>query len=185
MYPQVPALEQRLSDLEAQIDRLSLTLRGWRETQDHLQPMERRLSDLTDQCAEILHQWEATGERHAHAVGELEARLTGWNDTEARLQRDASWRFQALERAIEHEWASLRQLHEEPAKQLTTQAENLSEICVAAAGSAQTGIERAEARLAALETDLTIPDASGPSDDTPVSLGLIELSSAPQKRVGK
>jgi hypothetical protein len=40
-------------------------------------------------------------------------------------------------------------------------------------------------RIAALETDVTIPDASGPSDDTPVSLGLIELSSAPQKRVGK
>jgi hypothetical protein len=155
VYPsQVPGFEQRLADLEAQIDRLSVTLHHWRETQDHLQPMERRLSHLTEQCAEILEQWTATGERHAHAVGELEARLTGWSDVETRLQREASSRFQALERVMEHEWSFLRHLHEEPAKQLQAQADSLTELCVAAAGSAQTGIERAEARLAALETEL-------------------------------
>lgn len=155
VYPsQVPGFEQRLADLEAQIDRLSLTLHHWRETQEHLQPMERRLSHLTEQCAEILEQWTATGERHAHAVGELEARLSGWGDVETRLQREASGRFQALERVIEQEWAFLRHLHEEPARQLQAQAESLTELCVAAAGSAQTGIERAEARLAALETEL-------------------------------
>jgi len=155
VYPsQVPGFEQRLADLEAQIDRLSVTLHHWRETQDHLQPMERRLSHLTEQCAEILEQWTATGERHAHAVGELEARLTGWSDVETRLQHEASSRFHALERIIEHEWSFLRHLHEEPAKQLQAQADSLTELCVAAAGSAQTGIERAEARLAALETEL-------------------------------
>jgi len=151
---QAPGFDQRLADLEAQIDRLSLTLHRWRETQDHLQPMERRLSTLTEQCTAILEQWAATGERHAHVVGELEARLSGWSDVEERLQRDAAWRFQALERTIEHEWASLRHLHEEPAKQLQAQAESLTELCVTAAGSAQTGLERAEARLALLETDL-------------------------------
>lgn len=154
MYPQAPGIEQRLADLEAQLDRLSLTLLHWRETQDHLQPIEQQLSHLTQQCAEILERWTATGERHAQAVGELEARLTGWNEVEARLQRDAAWRFQSLQRAIEHEWAALRRLHEEPAKQLRAQAESLTEIAVAAAGSAQTGLERAEARLATLETDL-------------------------------
>jgi len=154
VYPSQVPVEQRLADLEAQIDRLSLTLHHWREAQDHLQPMERRLSTLTEQCAEILEQWTATGERHAHAVGELEAKLNGWSDVEARLQREASTRFHALERVIEHEWAYLRHLHEEPAKQLQAQAESLTELCVAAAGSAQTGIERAEARLATLETEL-------------------------------
>jgi anti-sigma-K factor RskA len=134
VYPsQVPGFEQRLADLEAQIDRLSVTLHHWRETQDHLQPMERRLSHLTEQCAEILEQWTATGERHAHAVGELEARLTGWSDVETRLQREASSRFQALERVMEHEWSFLRHLHEEPAKQLQAQADSLTERCVAAA----------------------------------------------------
>jgi len=100
---------------------------------DHLDALERRL---------------------AQVVGELEARLTGWNDVETRLHRDASWRFQALERAIENEWAAIRHMHEEPARQLRTHADNLTEICVATAGSAQTGLERAEARLATLERDL-------------------------------
>ena len=56
--------------------------------------------------------------------------LTGWNDIESRLERDASWRFQGLERTIGREWASLRLLHEEPARQLREQAESLTEICV-------------------------------------------------------
>jgi len=154
MEAQAPGFEQRLSDLEAHIDRLTTALQHWRDSQDLVAPMERRLAQLTDQCADILKQWTATGERHAHAVGELESRLTGWNDIETRLQRDASFRFQALERAIEQEWSSLRSLHEEPTRQLRAQAESLTEICVTTAGSAQTGIERAEARLALLERDL-------------------------------
>jgi hypothetical protein len=87
-------------------------------------------------------------------VNELETKLNDWNDAAARLQRDATWRFQDLERLIEHEWASLRRLHEEPVRQLRDQAESLTEICVSTAGSTQTGIERAEARLATLEQDL-------------------------------
>ena len=154
MEPHAQGFEQRLNELEAQIDRLNVALHHWRDSQDHLQPMEQRLAQLTDQCADVLKQWTATGERHAHAVGELETRLTGWNDVETRLHRDASFRFQALERVIEQEWASLRHLHEEPARQLRTHAENLTEICVATAGSAQTGLERAEARLATLEREL-------------------------------
>lgn len=154
MELQAQGFEHRLSELEAQIDRLNVALQHWRDTPDHLQPMEHRLSQLTDQCADILKQWSATGERHAHAVGELEARLTGWNDVESRLQREASSRFHALERVIEQEWATLRHLHEEPARQLRTHAENLTEICVATAGSAQTGLERAEARLATIEREL-------------------------------
>jgi hypothetical protein len=145
-------LEQRLIELEAQISRLTVTLRS-RETEDR-EPLEQRLAELTDQCNGILKQCAATSERYAQAVGELETRLTGWNDVESRLQRDAAWRFQTLERTIGREWASLRLLHEEPARQLREQAESLTEICVNTAGSAQTGIERAEARLATLEHDL-------------------------------
>jgi hypothetical protein len=152
VLPQTGGLEQRLIDLEAQISRLTATLRS-RETEDR-EPLERRLAELTDQCTGILKQCTATSERYAQAVGELETRLTGWNDIESRLQRDAAWRFQALERTIGREWASLRLVHEEPARQLREQAESLTEICVNTAGSAQTGIERAEARLATLEHDL-------------------------------
>jgi chemotaxis protein histidine kinase CheA len=146
-------LEQRLIELEAQISRLAVTLLRSRETEDR-EPLEQRLAELTDQCSGILKQCAATSERYAQAVGELETRLTGWNDIESRLQRDAAWRFQTLERTVGREWASLRLLHEEPARQLREQAESLTEICVNTAGSAQTGIERAEARLATLEHDL-------------------------------
>jgi hypothetical protein len=133
VLPQAAGFEQRLADLEAQIERLNVTLERWRETNSRLPPVERRLTELTDQ---------------------LETRLSSWNEMETRLQRDALWRFQGLERTIEREWASIRQIHEEPARQLREQAENLTEICVSTAGSAQTGLERAEARLATLERDL-------------------------------
>lgn len=154
MFPQAAGLEQRLGDLETQIERLTLALLRWRESEEHRQPSERRLAQLTEQCADVLKHWTATSERHAHAVGELESRLVGWDEIENRLQHDASSRFQGLERTIAREWASLRELHEEPVRELREQAETLTEISVTAAGSAQTGLERAEARLATLEHDL-------------------------------
>jgi hypothetical protein len=147
-------LEQRLANLEAQIDRVSMALQRWREDHDQLPPTERQIAQLTEQCADLLKQWSTTADRHSQAVGDLEAKLTGWNDVETRLQRDAQSRYQALEHAIENEWASLRRLHEEPARQLRTYAESLTEISVATAGSAQSGLERAEARLATLERDI-------------------------------
>jgi hypothetical protein len=154
VFPQTVPFEQRLVDLEAQLDRLTQFLLHWRETGDHFQPAEQRLAQLTEQCAVLLKQWTAASERHADLVGQLESRLTGWSEIETRLQREATWRFEGLERLIEREWESLRRLHEEPTRQLREHAENLAEICVATAGSTQTGIERAEARLATLEKDL-------------------------------
>jgi len=154
VYQQVPELEQRLTELQAQIDRLSLSLHLWRQSQDHLQPMERRLADLTDQCTEILERWAETGDRHIQVVNELETRLTAWNDAEARLQQDAAGRLQQLERIIQQEWTELRRIHEEPMRELREQAANLGAVSVAAAQSAQAGFEKAEARLAAIEGDL-------------------------------
>ena len=154
MLPHAGSLEVRLADLEANLERLNATLQHWGKIGEPPHPVEQQLSHLADRCADILKQWAATSERHAHAVTELETKLNDWNDVAARLQRDASWRFQDLERLIEHEWASLRRLHEEPVRQLRDQAESLTEICVSTAGSTQTGIERAEARLATLEKDL-------------------------------
>src|SRR5215467_4247808 len=154
MLPQVGSFELRLADLEANLERLNSTLQQWGKTGEPSHPVEHHLALLAERCSDIVRQWSATSERHAQAVGELEAKLNDWNDIAARLQRDATWRFQDLERLIEHEWASLRRLHEEPVRQLRDQAESLTEICVSTAGSTQTGIERAEARLAVLERDL-------------------------------
>src|SRR5580765_3798909 len=145
MVPHAGSLELRLADLEAHLDRL---------TGELPHPVEQQVADLAERCADIVKQWAATSARHALAVNELESKLSSWDDVAARLQRDATGRFQDLERLIEHEWASLRRLHEEPVRQLRDQAESLTEICVSTAGSTQTGIERAEARLALLEKDL-------------------------------
>ncbi|MES1211674.1 MAG: hypothetical protein ABUL63_05015, partial [Acidobacteriota bacterium] len=155
MYQEAPEpLEQRLSELQSQIDRLSVALHLWQEKQDHLQPMERRLLLLTEQCEEMVGRWAATDERHARAVGELEDRVDNWQAVETRVQRETSERLVELQRGIEREWQALRRIHEEPARQLREQASTLTEVSVAAASSALSGFERAEARLAELEAGL-------------------------------
>jgi len=120
----------------------------------HPEPVEQRLSQLTDRCAAILNNWTQIDERHSRAVRDVETRLSEWSAIENRLQQDAVERLRDLERSIEHEWKALRQLHEEPVKQLREQATALGETCVAAANLAIRGFERAEARFAALEADL-------------------------------
>ncbi|MES1210912.1 MAG: hypothetical protein ABUL63_01130, partial [Acidobacteriota bacterium] len=181
MYQEAPEpLEQRLTELQSQVDRLSMALHLWQEKQDHLQPMEGRLLLLTEQCEELVGRWAATGERHARAVGELEDRVDSWQAVEARVQRETSERLQELQRGMEREWQALRRIHEEPARQLREQASTLTEVSVAAASSALSGFERAEARLAELEAGLhrrltelseqvraaaaaTAPNAAGPA----------------------
>jgi hypothetical protein len=154
MIPHAGSFELRLADLEEHLERLNSTLQQRGNNEQFPHPVEQHLAHLAERCSDIVKQWAATSERHAQAVTELETKLNDWNDAASRVQRDATWRFQDLERLIEHEWASLRRLHEEPVRQLRDQAESLTEICVSTAGSAQTGIERAEARLATIEKDL-------------------------------
>jgi hypothetical protein len=181
---------QHVSDLQAQIDRLSLALQQWQQTQEQLQPMEQRLARLTEQWDQILTRWIATDRRHSEAAGQLEARLTDWGAMEMRLQQDASEKMRAVKETIEHEWEALRNVHEEPARQLREQAANLSETCVAAAHSALSVFERAEARIAALETDLhgrmnqlsldvqaAIAELRGTSDGRPAALAPFPLDS--------
>ena len=137
MHQQGPDLEQRLSKLEAQLDRFSLTLHQWQQTQKHLQPMESRLSELIEQSNGILDRWT----------------VTDWNTIETRLEHDANQRIQEFEQTMQHELSALRQMHEEPVKHLREQAASLGEICVAATSSVS-GLERTESRFAALEADL-------------------------------
>ena len=138
-------LEQRVSTLQEQIEQL-------RRTTDR-RPLEERLVTLTEFGTAILKRWAVTADRHAAAVGQFEAHLRTLGDAGSQLQEDASYRLQELERIIEQEWDSLRQIHEVPVKQLVEQAANLTEVCVATANAAQHGFDRAEARLAALESE--------------------------------
>lgn len=181
---------QHVSDLQAQIDRLSVTLQQWQQAQEQLQPMEQRLTRLTEQWDQILTRWIATDRRHSEAAGQLEARLSDWGAMEMRLQQDASEKMRAVKQTIEHEWEALRHVHEEPARQLREQAASLSETCVAAAHSALSVFERAEARMAALETDIharmnqlsldvhaAIAELRGTSDGRPAQLAPFPLDS--------
>jgi hypothetical protein len=148
------ALEPPISDLQSQIDRLNAALQRWQQAEGDLQPLEDRLSTLTDRGAEILNRLAAADERQAHAVSEIEARLGEWQATERRLHQDSLERIRVLERTIEQEWRALRGMHEEPLRLLREQATALGETSVAAASLSLRGYERAEARLAALESDL-------------------------------
>ena len=154
MYQEASSLEQRLSDLQSQLDRLTVSLQLWRDQQDHLRPAEDRLAELTRQCADIVSQWNTTGERQARAVGQLEEQVSAFAAAEDRLHHDAAERLRALERAIEQEWTQLRQIHEAPVRELREQADTLSRISVAATSTSVSGFDRAEARLAAIETTL-------------------------------
>jgi anti-sigma-K factor RskA len=83
MHEDDPGLEQRLCRFEAQLDRFSLALRQWQDTQEHA-PSEST-SDLNE-------------------------------------------RIRALEETVSREATALRQIHEEPLKQLQAQAERLGEV---------------------------------------------------------
>jgi DNA repair exonuclease SbcCD ATPase subunit len=155
VYQEAPNLEQRLGELQAQLDRLTVSLQLWREQQDHLKPAEDRLAELTRQCADIVTQWSTTGERQARAVGQLEERVSAFTAAEERLHADAAERLRTLERAIEQEWTELRKIHEAPVQELREQAESLSRLSVAATTTSMSGFDRAEARLTEIETALT------------------------------
>jgi hypothetical protein len=151
VFQEIPSLDQRVTELQSQIDRLTVALQSWREQQDHLRPAEERLSQLTHQCAEVIRQWSGTNERQAIAVDELEERVSAFSATEERLHRDAAERIRALERVIEQEWSSLRQIHSAPVRELREHAAMLGQLSVAAANSSVTASDRTEARLAAIE----------------------------------
>jgi hypothetical protein len=154
VFQEASGLDQRISELQGQLDRLTVSLQLWREQQEHLKPAEDRLADLAHQCAQIIAQVSSTGERQARAVGQLEERVSAFGAAEERLHQDAAERLRALERAIEQEWSALRQIHEEPVRELRDQADVLSRITIAATNSSVSGFERAEARLAEIETAL-------------------------------
>jgi len=138
-------LEQRLSSLQEQIEQL-------RRTADR-RPLEERLATLTEFGAAILKRWAVTADRHAAAVSQFETHLRALGDAGSQLHQDTSQRLADLERIIQQEWDSLRQIHEAPVRQLVEQAANLTEVCIATANSAQHGFDRAEARIAALESE--------------------------------
>ena len=138
-----PELEHRVSQLQSQLEHLNASLSQWRDQQKNIEPVEGRVSDLMQQCADILDKWTLTDLRHTHAVSDMEQRLSQWGAIEHRFQEDAHQRVRDLERRIEQEWDTLRDMFAKPVKELQDHAVSLRETSVAAASSALSGLERA------------------------------------------
>jgi hypothetical protein len=146
--------EPRPSELHLQIEQVSVALQQLRHTQGSLQDLEKRLSDMTRECAAILERWANSDEKHATAVAELHGRLSEWNDIERRLLNESTSRIHQFERSLQHEWQAIRQSHEEPMRQIDVQTTRITETCLTAVDQALKGFDRAEARLTAIEQEL-------------------------------
>ena len=144
----VPDFEQRLSHLQAQLDRL-----------EHLPPgepgrAEQRLSLLADQFAELLRRWSVLSERQTRAASRLESDLGEWNAAGIRLQDDTAKRLVDLDTRLQREWQELRERYEAPVRRLHEDAASLTQVTIATASSAQQHFERSEARLCAIEDEI-------------------------------
>ena len=147
---ELPELEQRLSNLQTQVERL------WRKAEASVPPIEQRLAAMADQYAEYLKRWASTVERHTQAVSQLEAYASEWKDASARVRQETADRLHELESTIEREWDTLKQMQEEPVRQLREQAESLTQATLAMANASQQGVDRAEARFATFESEVHV-----------------------------
>jgi hypothetical protein len=145
---ELPELEQRLSNLQTQVERL------WRNAEAHVPPVEQRLAAMADQYAEYLKRWAATVERHTQAVSQLEAYAAEWKDATTHVRQETAERLQDLESTIEREWDTLKRMQEQPIRELREQAESLTQVSLAMATASQQGVDRAEARFASFESEV-------------------------------
>ena len=173
----VPELEQRLSNLQWQLERL------WQVAEGNVQTVEQRLAGMADQYAENLKRWSVTAERHSRSVTQLESYVGEWKDANSRIQQDTFQRLRELETIIQHEWEALRKVHEQPVKELREQAASLTEVCLATATATQQGLERTEARLAAFEDDVHLILGEFGRELQSVVAGLKALSERQQPRL--
>lgn len=145
---ELPELEQRLSNLQSQVERL------WRKAEASVPPIEQRLASMADQYAEYLKRWAVTVERHAQAVAQLETYAQEWKDASSQMRQDTAERLQELETTIESEWDTLKKMQEEPIRELREQAESLTEVSRAMATASKQGLDRAEERFASFENEV-------------------------------
>ncbi|HEY0876223.1 MAG TPA: anti-sigma factor [Vicinamibacterales bacterium] len=144
-----PGTDSREPDLQGQIDGLRSALRDWQRTREYSQPTQKRLEQLTVQCAQLVDSWQQTQRRrNGGLAGE---RGAGGLET---LHQSTGERIRALERAIEQEWESLPAGGSDPGRQISEQAVSLVESCVTATNLALRGFANAESRVSALEREI-------------------------------
>ena len=145
---ELPELEQRLSNLQNQVERL------WRKAEASVPPIEQRLASMAEQYAEHLKRWAVTVERHTQAVAQLEAYASEFRDASSQMRQETADRLHELESTIEREWVTLKRMQEEPIRELREQAESLTRVSVAMASASQQGLDRAEARFVSFEREV-------------------------------
>ena len=138
-----------------QLERLTAAVAQPAENHQPLALVETRVWSLTQQFAEILDRWTLSDLRHTRAIGEMEARLKDLEGLKARVEHNAEDHLRNLERKVAEEWGALQHMLEQPIKQLQEHAASLRETSVATAGTALSGLERAETRLATIQADLS------------------------------
>jgi hypothetical protein len=148
-------LERRISEIQVQLERLNAAVAQPAEDRQPLALVETRVWSLTQQFAEILDRWTLSDLRHTRAIGEMEARLKDLEGLKARVEHNAEDHLRNLERKVAGEWSALQHMLEQPIKQLQEHAASLRETSVATAGTALSGLERAETRLATIQADLS------------------------------
>jgi hypothetical protein len=145
---ELPELEQRLSNLQNQVERL------WRKAEASVPPIEQRLASMAEQYAEHLKRWAVTVERHTQAVAQLEAYASEFRDASSQMRQETADRLHELESTIEREWDTLKRMQEQPIRELREQAESLTQVSVAMASASQQGLDRAEARFVSFEREV-------------------------------
>jgi hypothetical protein len=148
-------LERRIAEIQVQLERLNAAVAQPAEHHQPLAIVETRVWSLTQQFAEILDRWTLSDLRHTRAIGEMEARLKDLESLKARVEHNAEDHLRNLERKVADEWSALQHMLELPIKQLQEHAAGLRETSVATAGTALSGLERAETRLATIQADLS------------------------------
>jgi hypothetical protein len=142
--------DARDTDVQAQLDDLRLALRDWRRTREYSQPTQKRLEQITLQCAQLVETWQQMQRRRTVGAD----RAADGTGLERRLHQGTGERIRSLERAIESEWEALPTGPDDTARQISEQAASLVESCVTAANLALRGFENAEARVTALEREI-------------------------------
>ena len=142
-----PRVEPRDPDIQSQVDDLRLALRDWRRQREYSDTTQKRLEQITMQCAQLVEAWQLMQRRGGGAAGQLPA-LTG------RVAPGTGERIRALERAIESEWEAIPTGADDSARQISEQAASLVESCVTATNLALRGFENAENRLATMEREI-------------------------------
>jgi len=146
--------DDRASQVEMRLEQLTLALQQVRHTNETLHDLEARFAAMTAECAGILEKWAKNDERHAAALLELHGRLNEWTDIERRLLHESATRIHQFELSVEHQWRALRDKHEAPLQHLDQQATRVLETSLTAVDQGLRGLERAQERLGALETEL-------------------------------